>query len=93
MEYVIVYLPVKVCHNIRIKKSKLLQGEQYRGYNASKREYFYGAKIKLITTTEEIPVEMYLAEGREHDSQILQRMHHGLPSESTLYGDSGYTVY
>ncbi|WP_103072046.1 IS982 family transposase [Aquimarina sediminis] len=93
MEYVIDSFPIKVCHNIRINRCKLLKGEQYRGYNASKREYFYGVKIQLITTTDGIPVEMYLVEGREHDSQILQRMHHDLPPESILYGDSGYTDY
>ncbi len=93
MEYIIDSFPVRVYHNIRIKRCKLLQGEQYRGYNSSKREYFYGVKIQLITTTDGIPVEMYLVEGAEHDSQILKRMHDDLPPESTLYGDSVYTNY
>ena len=93
MEYIIDSFPVKVCHNIRIKRCKLLKGEEYRGYNASKREYFYGFKIQLVTTKEGIPVEMYFVEGKEHDSQVLQRMYHDLPEESSLYGDSGYTDY
>ncbi|TGV03527.1 IS982 family transposase [Flavivirga rizhaonensis] len=93
MEYIIDSFPVKVCHNIRISRSKLLKGESYRGYNASKREYFYGLKVQLITTKDGIPVEMYLVSGKEHDSQILQRMHHDLPAEGALYGDSGYTDY
>lgn len=93
MEYIIDSFPVRVCHNIRISRSKLLQGEQYRGYNASKREYFYGVKIQLVTTVEGIPVDLYLVEGAEHDAQILKRMYHDLPPESTLYGDSAYTNY
>ncbi|WP_330444595.1 IS982 family transposase [Flavivirga abyssicola] len=93
MEYIIDSFPVKVCHNIRIKRCKLLQDEQFRGYNASKREYFYGLKVQLVTTKDGIPVEMYFVAGKEHDSQILQRMHHDLPPESSLYGDSGYTDY
>ncbi|WP_123803439.1 IS982 family transposase, partial [Algibacter aquaticus] len=93
MEYIIDSFPVRVCHNIRISRSKLIKGESYRGYNASKREYFYGFKVQLITTKSGIPVEMYLVEGKEHDSQILQRMYHDLPAESVLYGDSGYTDY
>lgn len=93
LEYIIDSFPVKVCHNIRIKRCKLFQGEQYRGYNASKREYFYGLKVHLITTKEGIPVELYFVAGKEHDSQILQRMYHDLPPESSLYGDSGYTDY
>ena len=93
MEYIIDSFPVKVCQNIRINRCKLLQGEQFRGYNASKREYFYGVKVQLVTTKDGIPVEMYFVSGREHDSQILQRMYHDLPPESSLYGDSGYTDY
>lgn len=93
MEYIIDSFPVKACHNIRIGRCKLFKEEKYRGYNASKREHFYGVKIQLITTAQGIPVEMYLVEGAEHDSQILKRMYHDLPAESSLYGDSGYTNY
>lgn len=50
-------------------------------------------KVQLVTTKTGIPVEMYFAWGKEHDSQILQRMYHDLPPESVLYGDSGYTDY
>lgn len=93
MEYVIDSFPVKVCHNIRIQRCKLLQGEEYRGYNASKREYFYGFKVHLITTKMGVPVEIYFVNANEHDSQILQKMYHDLPPGSSLYGDSAYTHY
>ncbi|UAB86205.1 IS982 family transposase [Zunongwangia sp. SCSIO 43204] len=93
MEYIIDSFPVKACHNIRINRCKLFRDEKYRGYNASKREHFYGVKIQLVTTADGIPVEMYLVEGAEHDSQILGRMYHDLPPESSLFGDSGYTNY
>lgn len=93
MEYVIDSFPVKVCHNIRISRCKIFRDEKYRGYNASKRENFYGVKVQLVTTADGIPVEMYLVEGAEHDSQILKRMYHDLPPESSLYGDSSYTNY
>lgn len=93
MEYVIDSFPVKVCHNIRISRCKIFRDEKYRGYNASKRENFYGVKVQLVTTADGIPVEMYLVEGAEHDSQVLKRMYHDLPPESSLYGDSGYTNY
>lgn len=93
MEYIIDSFPVKACHNIRIGRCKLFRDEKYRGYNASKREHFYGVKIQLVTTADGIPVEMYLVEGAEHDSQILKKMYHDLPPESSLFGDSGYTNY
>lgn len=93
MEYIIDSFPVKACHNIRIGRCRLFRGEKYRGYNASKRERFYGVKIQLVTTADGIPVEMSLVQGAEHDSQILKRMYHDLPPESSLFGDSGYTNY
>ena len=33
LEYIIDSFPLKVCHNIPISRSRLLKGEQYRGYN------------------------------------------------------------
>lgn len=42
--YIIASFPVAVCRNIRISRAKIVQGKSYRGYNASKHEYFYGFK-------------------------------------------------
>ena len=49
-DYVIASFPVAVCDNIRISNCKLLTGEQWRGYTASMRRYFYGVKVQLLTT-------------------------------------------
>lgn len=54
--YLIDSFPIAVCKNIRIPRCKLLQGKAYRGYNSSKREYFYGFKVQVITTYDGIPV-------------------------------------
>ena len=35
---------------MRISRCKLLKGKQWRGYNASKWEYFFGVKVDLIVT-------------------------------------------
>jgi hypothetical protein len=40
--YVIDSLPVAVCDNIRIRRSKIYTKEDFRGYQASKKRYFYG---------------------------------------------------
>ena len=37
--YLIDSFPVAVCKNIGIANAKLLKGKEFRGYNASKREY------------------------------------------------------
>jgi hypothetical protein len=49
--YVVDSLPVAVCDNIRIGRSKLYplqeHGETFRAYIASKRRYFYGLRLHL----------------------------------------------
>ena len=55
--YVIDSLPVAVWDNIRIRRSKIYSDERFRGYQASKKRYFYGLKIHLMVTQEGQPVE------------------------------------
>ncbi len=92
-DYVIDSFPVPVCDNIRISNCKLLSGEQWRGYTASMRRYFYGVKVQLLTTKSGIPVEFCFVPGCEHDSKALEQMPFNLPPESNIYGDSAYTNY
>ena len=78
--YVIDSFPVSVCKNVRISGSKLIRGEGFRGYNASKKEYFYGFKIHVITTGEGLPVEFLVTPASVHDNKALQRMDMDLPT-------------
>jgi Transposase DDE domain len=88
--YLIDSFPVSVCKNIRICRSKLLKGSGFRGYNASKREYFYGFKVHLITTGDGIPVEMLVTAGSVHDNTAFQLMDINIPENTDLYGDAAY---
>nr|WP_225986614.1 IS982 family transposase [Rufibacter sp. LB8] len=92
-EFVIESFPVAVSRNIRINRCRLLQEEAYRGYNASKREYFYGFKVQLVVTADGLPVDCFIVAGSVHDGMALQAMHLDLPPGSSLYGDSAYTNY
>lgn len=93
--YLIDSFPVAVCKNIRIASSKLLKGKEFRGYNASKREYHYGFKaaaaaVHVVTTYEGIPVEFIVTAGSIHDNTAFQIMPLDLPENSDLYGDAAY---
>lgn len=88
--YLIDSFPISICKNIRIGRSKLLHGKEYRGYNASKREYFYGFKVHMITTGSGIPVEVLVTAGSIHDNTALQMMDIDLPENVDLYGDAAY---
>lgn len=92
-QYLIDSFPVAVCDNIRISRSKLVKGEAYRGKSASKRRFFYGFRIQLVTTVAGQPVQFFMLPGALVDVTALQMMHLNLPAHSEVFGDSGYTDY
>lgn len=92
-EFVVDSFPISVCRNIRINRCRIYEGEEFRGYNASKREYFYGLKVNMIATAEGQPFEVIFCPGKYHDSEPFKLMRLDLPKGSSLYGDSAYTDY
>jgi hypothetical protein len=91
--YVIDSLPISVCDNIRISRSKLYTDEKYRGYTASKRRYFYGLKIHLLVTQDGYPVECFLTHGGFGDVDALKCYAYDLPEDSVIYADRAYNDY
>ncbi|MEM9831951.1 MAG: IS982 family transposase [Bacteroidota bacterium] len=96
--YILDTFPVNICHNIRISRSKLLQGEDYRGKNTSKREYFYGYKVALLIDERGCPTELAFLPGNYSDHSALKRPRGGpldfdLPEGSIVWQDSGFTDY
>jgi hypothetical protein len=92
-EYVLDSFPVPVCDNIRISRSKIYQGEAYRGYIASKRRYFYGLRVHMLITATGQPVEFLLAPGASHDAKILKQFTFDLPPNAVVNGDKAYNDY
>ena len=84
--------PVAVCDNIRISRSKLLRGEDFRGKHAAMRRYFYGVKVQVLTL-DGIPVEFCLVPGSESDVKALGKLPLDVAPESCIYMDAGYTDY
>ena len=66
--YVIDSYPIAVCDNYRIQRSKIYQGEDYRGYIPSKKRYFYGLRIHILVTEQGKPVEFFLMPGAFSDT-------------------------
>ena len=89
--------PVACCDNIRIRRSRLYPETAtdgaFRGYIASKKRYFYGLKIVLMTTAAGHPVEVFLAPGSFGDVDALKRLRFDLPEGATLYGDKAFNDY
>jgi hypothetical protein len=91
--YVIDSLPIAVCDNIRIRRSKIYTHEEFRGYQASKKRYFYGLKIHLMVTQDGQPVECFLTPGSFGDVDALKYYAYSLPEGSIIYADKAYNDY
>jgi hypothetical protein len=91
--YVIDSIPIAVCDNSRIRRSKIYSGEDFRGYQASKKRYFYGLKIHLMITQEGQPVECFFTPGGVGDVDALKYYAYELPDGSIIYADKAYNDY
>jgi hypothetical protein len=89
--------PVEVCDNIRIDRCRIYPktatDDAHRGYNSSKRRYFYGLKVHMVTTAEGNPIEVSLTPGSYSDTKHLRTFELDLPEGSVLYGDKAYNEY
>jgi len=92
-EYIIDSFPVPVCGNIRISRSEILKGEDYRGFIASKKRYFFGIRVHMIIAASGEPAEFVIAPGRDRDVRIFKQMNFDLPEKSVVYGDKDYNDY
>lgn len=91
--YVIDSYPIAVCDNYRIQRSKIYQGEDFRGYIASKKRYFYGLRIHMLVTEQGEPVEFFLEPGAFSDTSALGLYNFDLPESSFVTGDKAYNDY
>ena len=82
--------PVPVCQNIRIWRSKILKGEQYRGYCASKKSYFYGYKLVLVTTVAGAFCEVALVPGSMHDRPAMDFLPLDFQPGSLIVADKAF---
>lgn len=92
-DYIVDSCPVPVCDNLRIRRCKIYHGEEYRGYCASKRRYFYGVKVHLVVTGGGKPVDIVLTPGEVNDTPGLRSLFLDLPDGCDLYADKGYLDY
>jgi len=92
-DYAIDSFPVAACDNIRISRCKLFRSEKYRGKIASKKRYFYGVRVHMITSHNRMPVEFKILPGGMSDVRAMRYFHFDLPAGSSIGSDKGYTDY
>lgn len=91
--YIVDSAPVAVCDNIRIRRNKIYGDKAHRGYQASKRRYFYGVKIHLLVTKDHQPVEFFLTPASFSDTEALTQFDFDLPAGAQVFADKAYTNY
>ncbi|HEY9800244.1 MAG TPA: hypothetical protein V6D25_07790 [Leptolyngbyaceae cyanobacterium] len=84
-EYLLDSFPVPICDNIRIFNAHLIQSPEHRGYIASKKRYFYGVRVQLLTTKTGIPVEFVFMPASATDIRGLSALPLNLPPGSQVY--------
>ena len=88
--YIVDTFPVPVCRNIRIKQCKIYRGNAFRGYCASKKEYYFGLKAALVVTQSGQPAEVLFTPAATADIAALRSMDLNLRERSVLLGDGGF---
>jgi hypothetical protein len=87
--FLIESMPVPVCRRARARRCKKVRGKDCCGYCATKRERFFGWRLRLIYTTAGVPVAFDLLPGGLHDLTPIHELTDALPGAATVYGDKG----
>lgn len=83
--------PVSACHLVRSNRRMILQGREFVGYNASKKGWFVGVKIHVLTTLCGCPKTFAISPGSNHDLTVFKKMYlGGLTQGATVIGDKAY---
>jgi hypothetical protein len=92
-EYAIDSFPITVCANVRINRCKIYKNKSYKGFNASKQEFFYGIRVHMIVTKKGEPIEFIIKPGSQSDIRVAKNFKFDLEKGSKIYADKGYTHY
>lgn len=88
--FVIDTMPVPVCKRVRADRCRKVQGDQYLGYCASKREYYCGWQLHLVCDAAGVPVTFELLPAQWDELTLVQDLLSPLPEGSVVVADKGY---
>lgn len=91
--YAIDSFPIPVCANVRINRCKIYQERFYKGFCASKQEFFYGIKVHMLVTKIGQPVEFIIEPGSKSDIKAARAFVFDIPRGSKIHADRAYTDY
>lgn len=63
--------PMPLCRNIRNRRAKVFKGQVSIGYNATKKQWYYGFKGSFEVTDQGIPVAYTITKASIHDIKMV----------------------
>jgi hypothetical protein len=88
--FIIDTMPLPVCKRVRAERCRKVQGDQYWGYCASKREFYFGWQLHLVCDAAGVPVTFELLPARWDELTLVQDLLSPLPEGSSVVADKGY---
>lgn len=93
-QFIIDSIPVPICQNPRIIRSKICKDDPEvlpkRGYHASHKLHYYGFKMQLVISKIGIPISLGLTPANSHDVHFLNHIDASKMADSELIADKGY---
>lgn len=83
-------MPLPVCKRVRAERCRKVQGDQYWGYCASKREFYFGWQLHLVCDAAGVPVTFELLPAKWNELTLVQDLLSPLPASSSVVADKGY---
>lgn len=81
--------PLPLCHTVRNSRAKLFSSVADIGYKASKKQYYYGLKVHVVSDTDGLVLNYETTSASVHDSVAAPEVIEGCPCKLVL-GDKGY---
>jgi hypothetical protein len=91
--FIVDSFPVKAYENHKSFRARIFSGKEFHGYSASKKQFFFGIKVHMITDLEGIPIEFHFTPGSYADISGLKKLPLDLPRGAILFGDKAYLNY
>jgi hypothetical protein len=91
--FIVDAFPLPVCHWVRASRCRTVQGKDFFGYCAAKKEVFFGWQLHLVCDAQGVPVAFELLPARWDELVPLQHLLAVLPEGSQVVADKGYISY
>ena len=93
-QFILDSIPVPICANPRISRSKICKDDPEvmpkRSYHASHKSHYYGFKMQLVISKKGVPISLGMTSANVHDVQYLQHLEKDKLSDSEIIADKGY---